>query len=206
MEPPVEAALVAAVATAVVAVVGTVPTSLTTSRTLRASRESAGEARLWAKTAEVYETLPAQTAFRKEIVEAVLHQQRQGAELQRRSAEPLPSRLDGYQQPERFEFEAKVRAYAFDSVLLRFTAAGEAEEKFLRADGNWTAYYNLDKDSPGGPWVAHLPHSQERLQQAHAAVDQALTELADQVRRELREGHLRPQRRRWLRPNRDPRR
>lgn len=192
MLPTTESALIAAASAGGVAIASFVATAWNTARTLRASRESAGEARLWAKISEVYEEILADTTYLQLVRDH--NTSDAAAALDSEARAGVKAQLDKF-AASRTDFvtlDARVRAYASDAVLQLFLKHRDAEREVNRIHGEWIRLTALYKENPAAPEAAALPTFKPMLDTARATADAALVKLGLAVRKELREGHLRP--------------
>lgn len=194
MQAAIEAALIAAVATGTVAITSIIASGITTTRTLRANREVAGDARVWSKTSEIYETVLADVTHRQLVREHAMRGHRFDSETEAR----LQKQLDEYQKPDFVKYEARIRAYASDAVLEQFLAVHAAERAVTEADGAWETAAEIAKANPNSPEAKNLATYKPRLDAARKQADAAVIALGEVVRKELRESHLQ-RRRRWFR-------
>lgn len=166
---------------------------------LQANREQAGEARLWAKTSEIYEEILADIAYRALVREQEHRKYRRDAKAE----EALQAQIDAYQRGDFIRREARVRAYASDEVLERFLSATNAEAMVRRVDaGEPVAGEFAEAIVADFPWLFPNPEAVSQkvmIDATRVGADATLEALAKAIRQELRDRHQR--RRRFQRRN-----
>jgi hypothetical protein len=190
MDSTIAAALIAGGAAAGVAVVGTVTTAWTTARTLRSNRETAGEARLWEKTSAVYEELLRFVNIKQIVREHGVRSFR----FDEQSEQEIQAQLDSWERPEYPTIEARIDAYASDTVRRLYVMYSLAERAVSKIDSEWDTARNLAAADPGGPESQTLSSFKPQLNRARETADVARGLLVGAIRNELREGHLRRRR------------
>lgn len=191
MDSTIAAALIAGGAASGVAIVGTVTTASTTARTLRSNRETAGEARLWEKTSAVYEELLRYVNIKQIVREHGVRSFR----FDERAEQELQAQLDSWERPEYPTIEARIDAYASDTVRQLYLMYTLSERAVSRIDNEWDTARNLAAANPHGPESQTLSSFKSSLDRARETADQARGLLVGAIRNELREGHLRRRRR-----------